>query len=188
MLYLVKSNPDLKVKREWKQRGQRAGVFFQIQQSRCPEGETHLRGTKRRRWSGDSEPGTAEAPPSAPEPQSNPQQFPHRRSSWRISGSTWGKKTEGISFSSHFLFFFPHCVCVLKRQGAMLLGLIYLCTVYTVCKRFWFCALQSVMGANVRVFLCPMCVVWVTECLPVFLSCCTLTSCVCVWIFYEWPW
>lgn len=80
----------------------------------CVFTETHLPGTRRRRWSGDNEPGTAEAPPSAPEPRSNPQQFHHRRSSWRKSGSTWGNKTEGISLSIHilFLFFFPQCVWV----------------------------------------------------------------------------
>lgn len=61
-------------------------------------GETHLRGTTRRRWSGDIEPGTAEVPPSVPEPQSNLQQFLHRRSSWHKSESTWGRKQRELVF------------------------------------------------------------------------------------------
>lgn len=69
-------------------RGGKVCVFCEIQQLYCLEGGTNLRGTKRRRWSGDSEPETAEVPLSAPEPQSNLLKFHHRRSSWHKSGST----------------------------------------------------------------------------------------------------
>lgn len=56
------------------------------------KGEAHLPGTERRRWSDDSETGTEAVLPSAPEPQSNPLEFHHRRSSSHKSGNTWGRE------------------------------------------------------------------------------------------------
>lgn len=97
VLYETQPGPQWKRERETGG-GQRARVCPEIRQLLRLAGETHLPGTKRRRWSGDIEPGIAEVPPAAPEPRSNLQEFLHRRSSWRTPESTWGKETKGTSF------------------------------------------------------------------------------------------
>lgn len=71
---------------------QRSCVQCEIQHLPCLKGEAHLPGTKRRRWSDGSETGTEAVLPSAPEPQSNPLEFHHRRSSLHKSGNTWGRE------------------------------------------------------------------------------------------------
>ncbi len=141
--------------------------------------ETHLRGTKRRRWSGDSEPGTAEVPPSAPEPQSNPLQFHHRRSSWRKSGSTWGKKTEGTFLYTFFLLCFP--------QYVWMLLFLFLCTstwsVFSCMNKLMYeqtyvgCVLFGWLGLNVKQCFLPA-VHWPAVCVCVCV-------CVCVWSWWK---
>lgn len=111
---------------------QRSCVQCEIQHIPYHKGEAHLPGTKQRRWSDDSEPGTAVVLPSAPEPQSNPLEFHHRRSSWHKSGNTWGREILCFTVCIYPLalfipyemeLFFLHClavVCCATYTGAII--------------------------------------------------------------------